>query len=876
MIPFNSPLIVAAVALALTPVGVLAKPDPIRHFGKKSPFTIDDLPASKAKTKLKALRGNRRQKAMNWLHSFAFTDRDLKHLHIDDDGGVLYGDVFDLSDLTETSSDGVEQPLAVSAADTFKLHSKPGASNIIYIDVNGHTLSGTAWNSGSASIQAQPYDSDGDTTGFSALELAEIAEIWHRVAEDYVPFDVDVTTEEPGSFGPTTGRLLITHNEDAAGNPMPYASAGGVAYVNVWGRSNYASYYSPALVYYNNLATFPPYIAEAASHEMGHNLSLSHDGTSTQSYYGGHGTGFVSWGPIMGVGYYGNVTQWSKGEYNDASQTEDDIALIGQRLTVRTDDHGDDLFNPTALLIDEQGNISVTSPEADPHNLAPYNKGIIETRSDVDFFAFDAGSGALEITVTPAWDSFYRSSRRGANLDIQATLYDWDGQVIASSDPLDETDARINASVENGQYLLAVSGVGNDVTPYSDYGSVGQYFISGAVTPFSTNNDTTPPNPDPMSWSVAPYSVSRTSIAMQASPASDDSGAVEYLFSCVSGGCGDSGWQTSNQYTAMDLQAGTAYGFQVTARDAYGNETQPSIVASAATASNANPQSNDANITTAEDQSLSIELSALASDDDGDPLSFTIQSPPANGSVVNHNNGSVMYTPNADFYGADSFVYSVHDGFGGSSAASVTIEVSPVNDAPVAAVSAPADNATLTVAFSSAGSFDPDTNDALSYQWNFGDGSGSSAANPSHSYSAAGTYNVTLTVTDPGGLSDSASVTTTVNNPDNMLPGTPGALSYSVDKVVSGWGWRKTISGTVLLGWGRAELASEYEVWRCEEITSGRGKNKTTRCDYSSWLAVTGETRYTTPLIDGAVHYKVRARNANGVSDFTNEVVVSP
>ena len=46
---------------------------------------------------------------------------------------------------------------------------------------------------------------------------------------------------------------------------------------------------------------------EAASHEAGHNLGLSHDGTRKTGYYAGHG----DWAPIMGVGYYREVSQWS-------------------------------------------------------------------------------------------------------------------------------------------------------------------------------------------------------------------------------------------------------------------------------------------------------------------------------------------------------------------------------------------------------------------------------------------------------------------------------------------------------------------------------------------------------------------------------------
>ncbi|MFJ2257037.1 PQQ-dependent sugar dehydrogenase [Streptomyces sp. NPDC087844] len=71
--------------------------------------------------------------------------------------------------------------------------------------------------------------------------------------------------------------------------------------------------------------------------------------------------------------------------------------------------------------------------------------------------------------------------------------------------------------------------------------------------------------------------------------------------------------------------------------------------------------------------------------------------------------------------------------------------------------------APLAVTFSSAGSTDPD-GDTLDYAWNFGDGSTSTAANPSHTYATNGQYTATLTVTDSTGKSGSASVQITVGN----------------------------------------------------------------------------------------------------------------
>jgi PKD repeat protein len=93
------------------------------------------------------------------------------------------------------------------------------------------------------------------------------------------------------------------------------------------------------------------------------------------------------------------------------------------------------------------------------------------------------------------------------------------------------------------------------------------------------------------------------------------------------------------------------------------------------------------------------------------------------------------------------------------------------NQPPVVAVSnsTPVTGiAPFAVAFSSAGTYDPDGSIA-SYDWDFGDGSaGSTSPNPTHTYSTPGTYYASLVVTDNGGLSSSGMVTITVTG-DNRI-----------------------------------------------------------------------------------------------------------
>lgn len=370
----------------------------------------------------------------------------------------------------------LEPRIVLSAVPAFE--SLPGANHTIFLDFDGHTVTNTHWNSyyNQSTLVAKPYDIDGNSGSFNSTELARIQEAWMRVAEDFRPFNVNVTTIEPstdklirsGSGDSQWGvRVLVTNESTMVTDPASRSGAGGIAYIDSFNWSSD----TPAWVF----TTGGKSIAEAASHEVGHALGLSHDGTASTGYYRGHGDGDIGWASIMGVGYYENVTQWDDGTYygsnnagSDANYGKgpDDLAIITS-------------YNGFGYRADDHGNTSGTASPLGTSGSTVVDGGLIEKSTDVDVFSFNTGAGNISLSVTPFTP--------GPNLDVLARLYDAAGSLIASSNPTTTLGAAINATVTAGQYFLHIDGVGvgdptsSSPTGYTDYASIGSYTISGSL-----------------------------------------------------------------------------------------------------------------------------------------------------------------------------------------------------------------------------------------------------------------------------------------------------------------------------------------------------------------------------------------------------------
>lgn len=404
------------------------------------------------------------------LRHLLLTDRTL---WIDTCGRPYYADP------APANPDSSPQPALTPGNDVFALHSRPGSTRTIYLDFDGYSVSGSGWSADYGSFTAPGYSMDSDPA-FNATERARIADIWLRVAEDYAPFDVDVTTAVPTADAITRSsaadQVYGTRVAIVNGTNTIYedCDCGGIAYIAAFDTTTSHAYFQPAFVFTLGVGTTSKFVAEAASHEAGHTLALHHDGDPTHVYYPGQGL----WAPIMGDSYDMPLSQWSKGEYTGANNTEDDVAIIHSNgAPLLLDDVGDNRASATAIAT------GTTSK-------------VIGSASDTDWFSFTA-SGVTSLTVTP--------QASGPNLDASVTLANSITQIVTDDPPSFATltgagglDGKVARVLTAGTYYAKVDGVGSGsptVTGYSDYGSVGRYDLTLTTngTPVAVSATTPPP-----------------------------------------------------------------------------------------------------------------------------------------------------------------------------------------------------------------------------------------------------------------------------------------------------------------------------------------------------------------------------------------------
>ncbi len=400
------------------------------------------------------------------------------------------------------------------------LHSLSSASNKIYLDFDGEAA--VRW--GTYSVSTTPaYSQDSSTTSFSSSEIDSIRQIWQRVSEKFSPFNLDVTTQKPGSGNYV--QVVMGGGGGWAGG------GGGISYIGAYG-SAYPNNIS--WVFSGNLGNDPHYVAEAAAHEAGHNFGLQHQsswsGSSKTSEYN-PGSGATA--PAMGMSYTATRGLWWNGK-NSLGYNQDDLSVIASGA------------NGFSYRGDDAGNTIASAKSLTASGSSLSGAGIIERTSDVDFYKFSTGAGKVTLTGSVA--------SVGAMLDLKLKLFSSSGAQIASADTssLGET---LTANVAAGTYFLGVYSKAN-------YGDIGKYTISGS----SAGAGAAPAYTLNAPGNVAATAVNSSQISLSWSDTS--TGESGYKVERSTNG---SSWTeiyrgaTSNQttYTATGLKASTTYYFRI-------------------------------------------------------------------------------------------------------------------------------------------------------------------------------------------------------------------------------------------------------------------------------------------------------------------------
>lgn len=526
-------------AVAVTGTGALAFAGAVPANATDDLTDLVDLKSEEVVERSLEVAADRAELAVDTVRELVESGQAM----VGDSGTLSYTDRFDApddhdhADAPSTAADVPGDPAGGS---------KPGAAFTVYLDFDGATVQNTEWN---RSYEEDVFELSANA---AASDADYVYQVWARVAEDYAPFDVNVTTTDPGAdalyktseddgeYGMTA---VITDTTDIA----PADQASGRAWVGGFGNE----FLSPAMIFAPIARdSNAPDVGNIVSHEVGHTLNLGHDGIGDDEYYGDTLAEPTSlWGPIMGAPWSTPLSQWSPGDYSGATNTQDDLAEITADTTLQTfaafdgdvmwndifctdaadpnnPQPGDSAYKPAgpadnpcaeigdeltlkfyyagraAYAADDHGDVLDDATALDNGSGEFTEAGIISESGERDVFSLVTSGGPVTISAEGA--------SVGANLDINLELIDSAGDLVAeanpetatdlASSPTDRTasglDAQIETELETGLYYVRVSGAGqgdpaantpSNGSGYTEYGSLGNYTVSGTAAPFEAD-----------------------------------------------------------------------------------------------------------------------------------------------------------------------------------------------------------------------------------------------------------------------------------------------------------------------------------------------------------------------------------------------------
>ncbi|EEZ41788.1 Ig-like domain-containing protein [Photobacterium damselae] len=374
-----------------------------------------------------------------------------------------------------------------------------------------------------------------------------------------------------------------------------------------------------------------------------------------------------------------NVTPVNDAPIGDdvSAETQEDTAVTGQ-LTA-TDVDGDNLtFKPGS----DPTNGSVT---VNPDGSWEYVPNPDFNGEDSFTVVVDDGNGGTDtitvtVNVTPANDAPVGEDVTAETQEETAVT----GQLTATDADGDNLTFKPGSNPENGSVTINADGSWEYV-PNPDFNGEDSFTVvvddgNGGTDTITVTVNVTPINDAPVGEDVTAETQEETAVTGQLTATDVDSDNLTFK----QGSDPTNGQVTVNPDGSWEYVPNPDFNgedsFTVVVDDGNGGTDTITVTVNVTPANDA-PVGENVTAETQEDTAVTGQLTAT--DADGDNLTFKPGSGPTNGSVTVNPDGSWEYVPNPDFNGEDSFTVVVDDGNGGSDTITVTVNVTPTNDAPI-------------------------------------------------------------------------------------------------------------------------------------------------------------------------------------------------
>ncbi|HIF9166564.1 TPA: retention module-containing protein, partial [Photobacterium damselae] len=360
-----------------------------------------------------------------------------------------------------------------------------------------------------------------------------------------------------------------------------------------------------------------------------------------------------------------------------SAETQEDTAVTGQ-LTA-TDVDGDNLtFKPGTNP--ENGSVTINADGSWEYVPNPDFNGEDSFTVVVD----DGNGGSDTITVTvnvtpandaPVGEDVSAETQEDTAVTGQLTATDVDGDNLTFKQGSDPTNGSVTVNPDGSwEYVPNPDFNGEDsFTVVVDDGNGGSDTITVTV-------NVTPANDAPVGEDVSAETQEETAVTGQLTATDVDGDNLTFK----PGTNPENGSVTINADGSWEYVPNPDFNgedsFTVVVDDGNGGTDTITVTVNVTPVNDA-PVGEDVSAETQEDTAVTGQLTAT--DVDGDNLTFKPGTNPENGSVTVNPDGSWEYVPNPDFNGEDSFTVVVDDGNGGTDTITVTVNVTPVNDAPV-------------------------------------------------------------------------------------------------------------------------------------------------------------------------------------------------